>query len=369
MIVLSRPSLERLVAAAPSVEPDQRSAAYFDFGRDALLYGLRQNGLHPGDRVLFPAFFCESALGPIRAAGLIPVFAEIGEALTPPPSKLLRCFEATSFSSAVLPLYFGQSKPDKDAVSFCQERGISMILDGAHELFANDGALQVGPPFSGAIYSLRKQLGLRNGAVYVPAEDRREEFDLQPAPVFSNGLSHTTIRRVERLAAATALINPFGRTVGAARRVLSHLRSQNEGASQVVKPSRIPDTLMSLIGDTGYLRRVSDTRKANYRFILERLENDAIRPLFETAVPERAPQVLPLMASHPGLVGHLRDAGIGASVWPGQELPPEVRECRDEFPMTHHINDHLVCVPVHQSLSERHLSYICKRLNQWKATG
>ena len=371
MIVLSRPSLERLVATAPSAELGGRGAVYFDFGRDALLYALRQNGLLPGDRVLFPAFFCESALGPIRAAGLIPVFAEIGEALMPSPSELLRCFEATNFIAAVLPLYFGQSKPGRDVVSFCQKRGISMILDGAHELFTNDRAQHVEPPFSGAIYSLRKQLGLRNGAVYVTGEDRREDrredVDLQPAPVFSNGLSHTTIRRVEWLAAAAALINPYGRTFGAARRFLSQLRSERDAGRQFTKPSRIPGNLMSLIGDTGYLQRVSDARKANCRFILDRLENDSIRPLFAAGDLKRAPQVLPLMASHPGLVGHLRDAGVGASVWPGQELPPEVRERRVEFPMTHHINDHLVCVPVHQSLSERHLSYICKRLNQWKA--
>ena len=366
MIVLSRPSLECLVAAAPSREPDQRSAVYFELGRDALLYGLRQNGLRAGDRVLFPAFFCESALGPIRAAGLIPVFAEVDKALALPPSELVRCLEATNFIAAVFPHYFGQSAPDRDVLSFCRDRGITMILDGAHELLTNDRAQHVEPPFSGAVFSLRKQLGLRKGAVYVPAEGGREEFDLQPAPVFSNGLSHTIIRRVERLAAATTLINPYGRTIGTARRFLSHLSSEGDAGRQFVQPSRIPGPLMSLISDTRYLHRVSEARKANYRFILDRLENDSIRPLFGAGVPARTPQVLPLMTSHPGLVGYLRDAGIGASVWPGPELPPQVRERRDEFPLTHHINDHLVCVPVHQSLSDRHLSYICERLRQWR---
>ena len=54
----------------------------------------------------------------------------------------------------------------------------------------------------------------------------------------------------------------------------------------------------------------------------------------------------------------LREHGIGAVNWPGSELPQEITSRKVEFPITNYLNQHLVMLPVHQSLKDKDIGSI-----------
>ena len=64
------------------------------------------------------------------------------------------------------------------------------------------------------------------------------------------------------------------------------------------------------------------------------------------------------------IVPWLRKNGVGASHWPWFEIPKAVKENKDNFPISNELNSQLALIPIHQSISDKQISYILKLLDE-----
>ena len=72
-----------------------------------------------------------------------------------------------------------------------------------------------------------------------------------------------------------------------------------------------------------------------------------------------SPQVLPMRVRNARkFVSALRRRGIGATTWPGPELPIEVARRTDLYPKANQLAKQIVCLPIHQDVSTRETEYM-----------
>ena len=61
---------------------DIKNISFFLLGRDALLSAILNLGLKKGDRIIIPAYMCESAIKPLEIYGFILVYVDVETDLT-----------------------------------------------------------------------------------------------------------------------------------------------------------------------------------------------------------------------------------------------------------------------------------------------
>jgi len=77
------------------------------------------------------------------------------------------------------------------------------------------------------------------------------------------------------------------------------------------------------------------------------------------------PQFFILIDEQKQLAPWLREYGIGAVTWPGSELPQEIANRQVDFPVTNYLNEHLVMLPIHQSLKDDDMVSIIDFIKKW----
>ena len=88
MIISARPypNVSTLFSSVGHV--DLACYEFHSLGREALLYSLIKLGLQREDRIIVPAYICDSTIKPLRSYGFNLVFIDIGEDLSLPVDKL-----------------------------------------------------------------------------------------------------------------------------------------------------------------------------------------------------------------------------------------------------------------------------------------
>ena len=80
------------------------------------------------------------------------------------------------------------------------------------------------------------------------------------------------------------------------------------------------------------------------------------------------PQVLPVLDTHGTLVNYLRDRGIGAYRWPGEEMPNEIKSNPNLYPNAIRLNGSITCLPIHQDISDKHIAFMTDAIADWVNT-
>lgn len=330
------------------------NSSYFDYGREALCFGLLSLGLKPGDKVAFPAFFCGTTTDYVQANGFVPVYFDINSNLSFELSDLIELHAAVSIKCLVIPDYFGKKHyPSEGVVDFCIRNNIKLISDRSHCRLMYDPVVF---PWHGYVYSMRKQLGVGRGAFWIDKDEPAEPIRSGHKAKLVDRFTFLVRLMIYVLATRFDLLNPYSRAVTCFRRSLKRLKNQ-EKFSVTATPKPIPLFVLSQINDR-LLLSLESARKRNFNDLLSVSFPGTVKPLFSEIATTWSPQVFPILFGGPQFQSQLNDEGIGALRWPGDDLPREVLAAPDKFRVSIQINDSLVCIPVHQSLNMKQIAKI-----------
>ena len=345
-------------AAAEVLGPHAAGRAVWEasHARFAIREAVRLAGLQSADEVLMPAWCCNTVSGPIRAAGAVPVlcqvdsrgrldFDDVAEKARSPRARLLIVVHYLGFPA------------DLDAARrICRENDLVLFEDCSHALYSTPGGVPVGLTAPLAAFSIRKTLPAgTGGALTIDPERYTPPPPAEPEPGVGSPRAEF-LRRVE------ALYVDFGR---AARLGVSELGQVERDRLWARAPElyasdtpahTIPRRARVVMGHARP-EEIRSRRRANFLYLLERLGDWALfGELPEGVCPLGFPV---LVADRDAVKAGLDEAGIGYLLhWSRKLVPPGGLELSREVAF---LADHVMTLPCHQDLSERHLACLVER--------
>jgi dTDP-4-amino-4,6-dideoxygalactose transaminase len=342
---MSEPRLEVLPPLAPSVYARRRAALPFPLNdprcrlyaraRHGLWQALRLSPMGDGDVVLAPAYHHGSEIEALQAAGLECRFYEATDSLEPDESELEGLLDER-VRALHLTHFLGFPQPATRWRGWCDDRGLALIEDAAQAWFASIDGRPAGSFGHVAIFCVYKTFGFPDGGAVLS--------DWTPSPPANPGewrIRALAGRHRAWLAQRWPRVAPSTRRLAAAQ--------WDPDASFALGD---PDLAASR-ATAGLLRRVVDPaaaqqRRANYAFLLERLE-DFVPPPFRKLGDDAAPFAFPILAAAPKerLLETLLQAGIAAlDLWGTAHASLEP----GAFPGADRRRAQTVGLPVHQEL-------------------
>lgn len=335
---------------------------FFLSGCDALAHALHRLNLPRGSEVVLPALICRTVPDRIVAQGYRVVFVD-SSADHPSPSieSILRACEGPSVRALVLVDFFGFIPPAREEIiKQAHTMGCVVIEDRCHSALTRP-AIETA---DAVIYSIRKTLSSSDGgALWFSAPSLRYRVPAVQPALRSAGF--VVSRLLERFVCSVGLVNVYASGLTSARIWMRNLRSNSlsiRSRLPQAKPIAPSWVLSCQLKNSSLLTEVARRRRDNYLQLAGMIR---IAPLFATCDDEVVPLVYPVLDVSGGLVRHLRECGVGASRWPGDELPEAVATAANAFPNAHRFNNEIVCLPVHQSLQLRHIRRIASLVQNY----
>lgn len=363
MLVPAKPLLQLVDLKSSNVSaPPWSECSFFTSGCDALAYALFRLDLPAGSEVLVPALICRTVPDCIEAQGYSVVFVDSARD-HPAPSieSILQACQRPRVRALVLVDFFGFMPPAREEIiKAAKSMGCVVIEDRCHSPL-----LRPDIEFADAvIYSLRKILPSSDGgAIWFSAKSLRNRV---PSVQFAfRCAGFLTGRLLERFVCSVGLVNIYACGINSVRNLIRHARSNSLSMHSLMPPARptAPSWVLSRqLYNPSLLCEVARQRRDNYLQLFELIR---IAPLFTKFRDEDVPLVYPVLDVTGGLVCYLRERGVGASRWPGDELPQAVADAASSYPNAQRFNKEIVCLPVHQSLRARHIRRIASLIQQY----
>lgn len=376
MIVPSRPFPWARYAVSRSEGEEffpVKDTIFFTSGREALLCALIRFGLRPGDKIVAPAYLCESALRAVTRYGIKPIFVDVGADLQMSSDVIRATMSSQKKIKAILLVhFFGFVSPTRnDVISLCDTAGIKIIEDCSHSFLSGLHIQRSKARKADAyIFSLRKTLPVADGGALLLSGYGDTTFShVKPRSLIAD-LPFLAMRTAEAIVAKLGWPNVYSSKISRLKTVLSryspdktirtaiHLNS----SADEISPSH---NLMCYLCDGSYLRRIADIRMRNYKMLAKAILPFGVETVFRDISGGEIPQVLPVIDHTSTLANYLRQKGIGAYRWPGDEIPPEVNANPHLYPNAINLNKSIACLPVHQSINDRHIAYMSEMVSAW----
>lgn len=344
---------------APARFPfDQDGLTLTHLGRGAIWLGLRAAGLGPGARIAMPSYHCGAEVEAARLAGAEIDFYRVDESLRVDEDDLARAASSADATCLISHFGFPLGPPPSGR----------LIEDVSHALFSEDQDGPLGARAEIAVFSLRKSLGVPDGAALLLRDGATSSAQAEPGrpparhmlrstgallagrgalsrhrPVRSgaSGLIGRTSRADAAAAAGTltdAVIGEWDLTV-------------EQMAAGATSPSRITERVAPRVSGEAVRAR----RRANYELLAAELADHCPEPYRE--LPSGVcPLYLPVFArNRPGAIVRLLERGVRAiEIWP---VPHPLLD-RDAFPEPERARRELLALPVHQDLEQHHMEAV-----------
>jgi len=368
---LSRQGLGRRDSSLPSIL-DLPHLLPVTSGRVAIALALRHAGIGEGHEVLVPAYHCDSMVAPVRLVGAHPVFYRIGTDAQVDFSDLAT--KVTSETRAlILTHFFGFPQDVRRAQAFCQERGLVMLEDCAHAFFGEQDGIALGSAGDYAIASSMKFFPVFDGGILASKRFDLSEIALRKPsfPFELKALSNIVERALsyDRLGTIGTLFKYGLKAKDHAWRLIKHHSPVIAGAryapgssegGYVLEPEWLDvrmSRVSSLILKFSNYGRITERRRANYRYLLEHLGSlPGLRPLFPELPPGVVPLNYPTVVENPAtLFPALKMAGV--PIWRfGEYLDREITEevCANSC----YLSRHVFQFPCHPELRPGELSWM-----------
>lgn len=324
-------------------------------GRVALYEALRRLNMPQGSAVLIPAYLCRSVLLPFLAYKCRPIFFSVDMKFQPDLEEMTRLIDIYKPKVLLIIHYFGFPMPGfNEIIELCRKSGIYLIEDCAHALFSSDGHMWLGSIGDAAIFSFRKSLSLPEGGLLVLRQGQIE--DDRPLLKLSE-----VIGLGRELAYLLEFMTGFS--------LRNYLLCSNKIRRKVNDRCELVLGGMSQIGWISHFllrhidaKAIIKTRRANFSFLLAHRDDlpKGWRLLIEDLPEGVCPVGFPVWVPHRDEVQKkLYLKGVAVRVF-WDTLPDEVLRSGDRFQEAIALSNHILVLPVHQSLSEVHLMKLLK---------
>jgi dTDP-4-amino-4,6-dideoxygalactose transaminase len=300
-------------------------------------------------RVWIPDYFCNAALGALRAVGVSPVFYRITPSGTPDWEACRKAAAHEPPDIFILVHYFGAPNDGTGARAFANAYDALLIEDAAHVLQPTPA---IGEHGDFVFYSPHKWLALPDGAVLVanptaraqacPIDRALESFGTASAPA-----APWIVKRLIQM-------SPLGP-------IAVRLRRKHLGFEQDPEPREsqslpmMSNTALRLLGRQD-LAAIAIRRRENYDALKEVLRPLGGVPAWTcAAVPYRLALRLPTPADAAEIYARIQRAGLPVETWP--DMPHEVAAEYDKHAAAYALRRTIVLLPIHQSLTSSQLTH------------
>ena len=355
------PSLAACKLPVP-VQTQRSTTTYHFWARNALYHGLRILGLKAGDKVLVPAFHCQTMIEPVLHFGCEIIFYNVTrEGVVDFEDIVGKIDDQTKAIIAIH--YFGVLQPAQTLRAFCDEHHLLLVEDCAHVLLGDIGGRAVGSFGDVSIFSWRKFFPIYDGGLLVcnnglspesiPFQSIDTWFQLKIAKNLlekclgdrQTGMkapSHSPSRSLQRQneSSSVADLGP--------KQDLHHSPSGGFDFMQVNWPmSRLSKRILMKID----IPAVVQKRKAYSTKLFNAVSSlSGVEPWASVGKHDVCAWGFPIVAREQRDVHvRLRDKGIQAFSWDGVIHPSLPLE---QFPDAKFLYDHVVLLPNHQSLTQ-----------------
>lgn len=342
--------------------------------RYAIFHALKALKVNSGDRILVPSYICRAAVEPMLAHGAAVDFYRVDRQCRVDVADLEA--RITPATRAVLAVhYFGFPSDLEPLQRLCMARGLYLIEDCAHVLEGRWAGRPLGSFGDVSLFSWRKFLPVYDGADLVvnregvkytiPREREQAMFTLKVAKNliedalgWGGGWLATAIGRAVRSWQANTAVG-----IGSAVVTMSTTESFDLALVQ-----RTMSRVSSWVKAHSDVPSIVRARRQRYKELHDRLACiSGVRP-FYAALPDGAcPWIFPVLFD--GMANahlSLRQLGVPAVTWGGVR-PQELQ--RELFPDSEFLYDHVVFLPIHQSLTEADLDAVVRAVAHVRAAG
>jgi dTDP-4-amino-4,6-dideoxygalactose transaminase len=362
---LSPMDLMRPVRGHSEFPFDVRDGMYFYRARNAIYYlflalAERRRRL----TVLVPDYNSGNEVLAMKAAGAAIEYCPVGRDMQMSPDDVERLCDLHHPDVLYVIHYAGWPQPIAALAELCRRRRMLLVEDCALALLSEADGRPLGSVGDWSVFCLYKTLPLPNGALLVQNTDR--EPAIRDVPLRSAG-APSTIGRTAELFVQRARLR-----IGAVGSALSMLKRSAGWAASAF------DIHRATVGDIGFdlaqvdlaiaaisqrlLERIDfseirERRRANFRVLSSQLGDQIRRPL-----PDPEPGVCPLffpilVPDKHAAVEALAKQGVEALEFWNDSSEPGGREMA---PNARFLREHVLELPLHQDLTERHMTYIAE---------
>ena len=353
--------------------PINKPVYQFFRARNAIYNGLKSLGISPGDKILVPSFHCAALVEPILKYGANVTFYDIRRDGTPNFADI-RARIDNQTRAAVVIHYFGFPQPIHELQELCRNHDLYLIEDCAHVLTCTTGETSLGDFGDISIFSWRKLLPLYDGGHLVlnnpnlqPAIGCQKPsliFSLKVATnILEKAIDDSGIKLLKVMHRAVSLPWVITRqAMSKSGRQLRIARIDNYGidfdpALANLEMTAVSKFLLSRLDIHAIIQR----RRRNYLMLLEGMRSlPGVRAFFSQLAEGVCPWVFPLVIEgRKDAHLALRANGIPAVTWGGVVHSTLSVQ---EFPDAGYLYEHLVMLPIHQSIDDAGIKIIIEIL-------
>jgi dTDP-4-amino-4,6-dideoxygalactose transaminase len=311
--------------------------------RHGLWQGLRALGIEEGDEILLPAWQHGSEIEAVERAGCRPVLYDVDPGTVAPDPSHLDALLTDRTKALHLIHYLGWPRDPEHWRAWCDDRGLHLIEDCAQALLSTWNGRPLGSFGSMSIYCIYKTVGVPDGA----ALHCSQTVHRTPA---RGGLGVGSLMRSH---AEWALRSR--NLVAAVRGPQDVDQGYDADDFALGDPDEPPARSSASLWSRLLNADVAEARRKNFASLSRNLEG-MTPEAFRSLPPGISPLVYPVrVPDKKRFLSALAARGvIGLNLW----TVPHPDIAREDMPGAASLRAHLVGLPVHQELTQKHIDHI-----------
>jgi perosamine synthetase len=351
-----------------------RKVVYFHKGRVAIRYACELMGIGAGDTILAPSYNCGSEIEPLYKSGAEVSLYRIDEAGQIDISDLQKRINAKT-RLVYVTHFFGFPHDLTQIKKICEENGIFLLEDCALSLLSNDpdGNI-IGSIGDISVFSFTKTLPVPDGGALVINNTHlnSNQYVLSKPP--TSKVIHELYLLVKRM---------LLRTLSYSRSLFSFIMNimrKNRPGDKNFAYNKFPDIPADFVYQNNLNRRkisnltkfmlkhwssnrIMQIRRSNYqRYLRAFAYQKNIKPLFNELPEGVCPLNFPVLVDKSKYINsQLNKKSIDSYAWWAHFH----RNCSwSDYPETCYLKNNVLALPVHHQLSEKHIDYIIRQVNE-----
>ena len=335
---------------------------FFNKGRDAILFGLKHLNIKKQSLILIPGYICSSLTKPILESGYKIEYYDINKDFSINLNDLKKTIENKNIGCLIIVHYFGLMTDIEEIYKLCKQHKIEIIEDYCHSFFSRFLREEKDILSTIKIYSIRKNIPVFDGGAIEISNlnvKRNPNFKYMTIKDFFLLL----VRSLEFFINRFRLINLYSNFFQSFKIHLNKLKSKENILKISIFEENINNPsfmLKKYLMDEKYLHTSCLKRINNYNFFLREVKKLGLNKNFNAVKNSSVPQFFPILldSSNKLLFEFLNQNGIETIKWPYYEIPKIIQKDKFKFANSNFLNQNLILLPVHQSLSKNN----CKRI-------
>jgi dTDP-4-amino-4,6-dideoxygalactose transaminase len=361
---------------------DVGSSSFLRLGRYAIALAFKHFDLQPGDKVLVPAYHCDSMIYPVLNIGAKPIFYKVRENLRVDIQDIESRVDSRT-RAVIATHYFGFHQDVAQLRDLCDRHKLVLIEDCAHAFYGRIEGAPIGSFGDYAIASMWKFFPIPEGACLVSSHHALSGLDTSTPHPGSNLRALTTILDQARYYGRLWPLAPAQTAID----ILSAIRARSRTESARDPAGTESETTTDLNGRSSrfdpnltdclmlsscrrlfsYLSLQAqdhvNRRRQNYAHLLGQLQKvKGCRPILPELFDGVVPYMLPLWIEKlPKIFPLLEDAAMPMQRF-GQFLWPDTDKA--SCPVSEGYSRNVIQIPCHQELTESDLNWMVETLRR-----